>query len=74
MTPPIDPASVALRLKGLCELHGGAAELARACHLKLATLESCLAQKNLPGAMTLAQISAGIGVSVDWILFGEARP
>lgn len=72
MTPPIDPAAVALRIRSLCDLHGGLTGLARKCSIAVPTLEGVLSGKSLPSVMTLASVCKGSGCSADWILFGEA--
>lgn len=74
MTPSLDPAAVALRIRALCELHGSQAEVVRLCGIDPKTLTNAINMTSLPGAMTLGAISKGLGVSVDWILFGEERP
>jgi transcriptional regulator with XRE-family HTH domain len=73
MQPALDPVHLVTRLRAVCELHGGPAEVARLCGLKLPSLESYLSGKCLPGSMALAAISRGLGVSADWLLFGDER-
>lgn len=72
MTPPIDPQAVTLRIRELVAMRGGVTEAARLSGVFKPTLEPILAGKNMPGAMTLAQLSVGLKVSIDWILFGKS--
>lgn len=69
--PPIDPAVIHLRIKTLVEFNGTIPWVAGVCGIQKNTLESVLSGKNLPSAMTLACLSRGLSVSVDWLLFGE---
>ena len=73
MTPPIDPAAIALRVRSLVELHGTVKHVAEHCGVPLPTMETVLRGMNLPGAMTIACLCKGLGVSADWLLFGEVR-
>ena len=70
--PPFDPAAVCLRIRSLVEFNGTVVEVANTCGIKVPTLETVIYGKGLPGAMTLACLSRGLQVSVDWLLFGEA--
>lgn len=70
---PIDAHAVCVRIRSLVELHGGPTAVARDTGLKSNTVNSYLEGKVLPGAMSLAQLSRGLGVTADFILFGEAR-
>lgn len=74
MTPPIDPQAVYLRIRALVELHGTVPNVAQACGLKQPTLETYLRGHSLPGALALACLCRGLGVSADFLLFGETRP
>ncbi len=70
---PIDAHAVFMRIRSLVELQGGPAAAVRDTGLKLSTLNSYLEGKALPGAMSLAQMSRGFGVTADFLLFGEGR-
>jgi hypothetical protein len=51
---------------------GGPAAASRSTGIPLQTLEACIYRDSLPNAETLARL-ATLGVSVDWLLFGDAR-
>ena len=74
MTPKFDPAAVTLRIKVAVERAGTVPEAAAACDVKQATLESLLRGQSLPNSTTLVGLCTGLGVSADWLLFGELRP
>jgi len=44
--------------------------VALACAMPLASLEGYAYGQMLPGAKALAQLSQGLNVSTDWLLFG----
>lgn len=69
--PPIDPAAVHLRIREIVDLNGGPAEVAKACGLKLPTLEVWTSGRGLPNSLGLAHLCAGLRVSADWLLFGR---
>jgi transcriptional regulator with XRE-family HTH domain len=73
-TPPIDPQAVHLRIRSLVEMNGTVAAVAQACKMKQPTLETYMRGHSLPGALAIACLCKGLGVSADWILFGESQP
>ncbi len=73
MTPPVDPAAIALRLRSLFDLHGGPTEVARKCGINASTADSYFRGTSLPGALALTCLCIGLDVSSDWLLFGEVR-
>jgi hypothetical protein len=66
----LDSRGVSARLQELASRAGGPAAMARKSGVPLSTLEFWLAGKNLPGCRGMAAISASLGVSIDWIVFG----
>jgi len=72
MTPAVDPQAMILRIRELVVLRGGAKAVAAACDIAGPTLETYLRGKNLPGSLALAQLSRGLQVSSDWLLFGRS--
>lgn len=74
MTPRFDPAAVILRIKVAVERVGTVPEAAKACDIKQPTLEGILRGNSLPNSTTLVALCNGLGVSADWLLFGEVRP
>ena len=70
--PPIDPDAVLLRIRSIVDLHGSIPQAAELCGLKTPTLETYMRKQSLPGSLALACICKGLGVSADWVLFGEA--
>lgn len=73
MTPPVDPAAIALRLKSLIDLHGGPTEVARKCGLNASTVDSYFRGSSLPGALATACLCDALETSADWLLFGGVR-
>lgn len=71
--PPCDPQAIFLRIRSAVELHGGPTVIAALANMPKPTLDTYMAGKNLPGTLALAQLSHAMNISVDWILFGEAR-
>ena len=67
----IDPCAVTARLQQLSDLNGGPAAVARKCAIHVPTLECWLSGRTLPGCRSLATLSKGLNVSIDWIVFGE---
>lgn len=47
------------------------AEAATACQIPMPTLEAYLYRQHLPTASALFKIAVGLGVSSDWLLFGD---
>lgn len=68
----LDRDQVRNRIRATVNNAGGPAAVAREIGVSLPTLEACLYRDNLPNAETLARLAA-LGVSVDWLLFGDAR-
>lgn len=71
MTPPIDPAAIPLRIRALIDLNGSIKHVAQICGINVPTLDAVLTGKNLPSLMTVICLCKGLGVSADWVLFGE---
>lgn len=46
-------------------------QAAARCDMPVTTLELYLYRRSLPGANALAKLARGLGVSVDWLLFGD---
>ena len=46
-------------------------EAAAACQMPMPTLEAYLYRQHLPTASALFKIAVGLGVSSDWLLFGD---
>lgn len=62
------------RLRSAVELRGGSITAAALrCGMPAPSLECYLSGQNLPGAKALAGISTGLGVSIDWLLFGSGN-
>ena len=74
MTPKFDPHAVILRIKVAAERVGTIPEAAKACDLKEPTLAGILRGQSLPNTTTMVALCSGLGVSADWLLFGEVRP
>lgn len=68
----LDRDQIRNRIRAVVSTSGGPAEVARRIGVPLPTLEDCLYRDHLPKAETLARL-ASLGVSVDWLLFGDAR-
>ncbi len=45
--------------------------IAKDCGISLPSLEYYLYQGGIPNGVALAQICKGLGISADWLLFGE---
>lgn len=73
MTPAFDPAALALRVRMLCDMHGGVDATAKACGLVSKTLRNTADMVSVPNAATLASLCHAFDVSADWLLFGEKR-
>lgn len=72
MKPPVlNPDAFAARLVR-ARLRSGLTvdQAAEVCGLPVSTFEAYLYRNNLPGAQSLHAIAIGLGVSVDWLLFG----
>ena len=74
MTPKFDPHAVILRIKVAAERVGTIPEVAKACDLKEPTLAGIPRGQSLPNTTTMVALCTGLGVSADWLLFGEVRP
>lgn len=46
-------------------------DTAAVCGIPLPTLEAYLYRQHLPSASVLFKLARGLGVSADWLLFGE---
>lgn len=68
----LDREQVRNRIRATVSRAGGPAAVARQTGVPLPTLEECLYRDTLPNSETLARL-AGLGVSVDWLLFGDER-
>lgn len=68
-----DPEGVVLRLREMIELHGGTAAAATATGVPVKRLNHYTQGEALPGLLTIACICRGLGVSADWLLFGETE-
>ena len=62
-----------LRLQCAAADLGTLAQVAAACGLPKPTLESYLYQGAAPRAGQIALLCKGLGVSADWLLFGEGQ-
>lgn len=69
--PAIDPAAVYIRIREIVAMHGTIRAAAELCGLREDTLATYANGKSLPGSLALACICKGLGVSADWLLFGE---
>lgn len=70
---PCNPEGVALRLRELIALHGGPGTVSALVKIPTKSLNHYMQGENLPGALSLACLCRGLGVSADWLLFGEVR-
>lgn len=68
----LDAAAFAHRLRDARLRSGFTVEqTAAVCGMPVATLEAFLYRQNLPSAASLYKLMIGLGVSADWLLFGD---
>jgi len=60
-----------MRIKRLVDAAGGPKRASELTGLPVGTINNAIRGVNLPGSETLAQISKGLGRSLDWIMFGD---
>jgi transcriptional regulator with XRE-family HTH domain len=71
-SPELDAAAFSHRLRDARIRSGFTVEqAAAACRMPVPTLEAFLYRQNLPSASSLYKLMIGLGVSADWLLFGD---